>query len=176
MAVAGASNVDPTTQKGDGMNDSPQPPRGQPDLHAKAELIEAASRLILCTGQASEDENWPVFSVLAARFALLGGCSRMLANHREGIGEAPDPELLADLATAGVASHASARELLDHYVSVQLEGAAAALGMLQDFYAKDARGMSQRIGNALFAARHWVEAARGGIDGWVVAHARKGIC
>lgn len=158
------------------MDSRPPPPSGQPDLHAKAELIEATSRLILCTGQASEDENRPVFSVLATRLALLAGCSRMVANHREGEGEAPDPELLADLATAGIASHASARELLDHYVSVQLEGAAAALDMLQDFYAKDTRGMSQHIGNALFAARHWVEAARGGIDGWVVAHVQKGIC
>lgn len=158
------------------MDSRPPPPGGQPDLLAIAELLEAASRLVLCTGQVLEDENLPLFNVVAARLALHAGCVQMAASHMNGMEESPDPELLADLAVAGIASSPSAKALLDHYVSVQLERAAAALDMLQDFYAKDTHSMSQRIGNALFAACHWIEASRGGIDGWLGTRARKGLC
>ncbi|MCE8027559.1 hypothetical protein HOP54_02495 [Halomonas daqingensis] len=158
------------------MDSRPPPPGGQPDLLVIAEVLEAVSRLAICTGQVLEDTNWPLFSVVAGRLVIHAQCVRMADSCFKGIDEAPDPELLADLATAGVTSRASARELLDHYVLVQLEGTAAVFSVLQDHYAKDTRTMSQCIGNALFAARHWVEAAQRGIDGWMVAHARKGIC
>lgn len=137
-------------------------------LDSIANRIDAAARLLECTGYLQEPAHRPVMDMAVRNLGIYVEAIRVANRMNHDAPVAPSASMRMDFAVALPSEPLdaiSSVDLLDAYVCCHLGSVICAVRAISTIYLEHDNRAIQHVGDAMFEGIHWIEAARHELGG-----------